>query len=288
MSAHALSGRFVKAVAGVRPLTAKPVTRIALVFIGLLVLVGVFAPVLAPYGPTSVDLVNRLAPMSWSHPLGTDEVGRDILSRLIYGVRVSIGVSVITVAAAAVIGMLLGAVAGFFARWTDTVIMRGMDVILSFPSLILAIALAAALGPNLVNAAIAIAIVKIPVYARLAYAETLATRHQLYVRAAETFGVSSAFIIRRHILPNVGSSIIVQTTLDLGDVILLISTLGFLGLGAQPPSPEWGSMISIGWQYLIDQWWYPTFTGAAIFLSVMSFNLLGDGVRDLLDPTAHD
>lgn len=288
MSTRTLSSRIAGAAAGIRPLTAKPVTRAALAFVVLLLLVGVFAPLLAPYGPTSVDLPHRLAPMSGAHLLGTDEVGRDILSRLIFGVRVSIGVSVITVACAAVTGMLLGAVAGYFGRWADTTIMRGMDVILSFPSLILAIALAAALGPNLLNAALAIAIVKVPIYARLAYAETLATRHQLYVRAAETFGVSSAFIIRRHVLPNVGSSIIVQTTLDLGDVILLISTLGFLGLGAQPPSPEWGSMISIGWQYLIDQWWYPTFTGAAIFLSVMSFNLLGDGVRDLLDPTAHD
>lgn len=288
MSLQTLSTRVTEGMAGLRPLVSKPVTRAALIVVGLLILVGVFAPLLTPYSPTSVDLVHRLAPMSSAHWFGTDEVGRDILSRLIYGARVSIGVSVVTVACAAIVGMLLGAAAGYFGRWADTVIMRGMDVVLSFPALILAIALSAALGASLLNAALAIAIVKVPIYARLAYAETLATRHQLYVRAAETFGVSSAFIIRRHVLPNVGSSIIVQTTLDLGDVILLISTLGFLGLGAQPPSPEWGSMISIGWQYLIDQWWYPTFTGAAIFLSVMSFNLLGDGVRDLLDPTAHD
>jgi peptide/nickel transport system permease protein len=283
-----VSTRVAKATLTLRSLLTNPVTATALSVVILLLLVGVLAPVVAPYGATSVDLANRLAPMSGSHLLGTDEVGRDILSRLLYGVRISVGVSIATVACAAVIGMLLGTVAGYFGRWADTLIMRAIDVVLSFPSLILAIALAAALGPNLLNAALAIAIVKIPIYARLAYAETLSTRQQLYVRAAKTFGVGNAFIVRRHILPNIRSSIIVQTTLDLGDVILLISTLGFLGLGAQPPTPEWGAMISTGWHYLIDQWWYPTFTGAAIFLTVMSFNLLGDGVRDLLDPTGRD
>lgn len=288
MSAGLSTRRFAVATGTLRSLVSNPVTCAALVVVIALAVAGVFAPLLAPYGPSTVDLAQRLAPMSGSHPLGTDEVGRDILSRLLYGIRISIGISLLTVAAAAVLGMLLGAIAGYFGGWVDTVIMRGIDVVLSFPSLILAIALAAALGPNLLNAALAIAIVKVPVYARLAYAATLATRQQLYVRAAETFGVGSWFVVRRHILPNVRSSIVVQTTLDLGDVILLISTLGFLGLGAQPPTPEWGSMISVGWHYLIDQWWYPTFTGAAIFLSVMSFNLLGDGIRDLLDPNAHD
>lgn len=283
-----VSTSVAKARLTLRLLLTNPVTATALSVVILLLLVGVLAPVVAPYGATSVDLANRLAPMSGSHLLGTDEVGRDILSRLLYGVRISVGVSIATVVCAAVIGMLLGAVAGYFGRWADMLIMRAIDVVLSFPSLILAIALAAALGPNLLNAALAIAIVKTPIYARLAYAETLSTRQQLYVRAAKTFGVGNAFIVRRHILPNIRSSIIVQTTLDLGDVILLISTLGFLGLGAQPPTPEWGAMISTGWHYLIDQWWYPTFTGAAIFLTVMSFNLLGDGVGDLLDPTGRD
>ena len=269
-----------------RRLTSNKVTTTALLIVLALLVVAVLAPLLAPYGPTDVSLGSRLQPPTGTHPFGTDEVGRDILSRLVFGARISIGVSLLTVAAAAFVGMLLGAVAGYLGWWADHVIMRAVDVVLSFPSLILAIALSAALGPSLVNAALAITIVKIPAYARLAYAETLGTRQQLYVRAARTYGMGSAWIIRRHILPNIRSSILVQTTLDLGDVILLIATLGFLGLGAQPPSPEWGSMISTGWHYLIDQWWYPTFTGAAIFITVMSFNLLGDGVGDLLDPTA--
>lgn len=288
MSARTAHANVATPTDTLRLLLSSPITGAALVFVVFLVVVGAFAPLLTPYDPNAIDLVQRLSPMSEAHLFGTDEVGRDILSRLLHGVRVSIGVSALTVIAAAVVGMLFGAVAGYIGGWVDRVIMRAIDVILSFPSLILAIALAAALGPNLFNAALAIAIVKVPVYARLAYASTLATRQQLYVRAAETFGVGSPFIVRRHILPNVRSSIIVQTTLDLGDVILLISTLGFLGLGAQPPTPEWGSMISVGWHYLIDQWWYPTFTGAAIFGAVMSFNLVGDAIRDLLDPKARD
>ncbi len=271
-----------------RRLTANKVTGAALVVVLALLGVAVLAPLIAPYGATNVSLESRLQPMSGAHPFGTDEVGRDILSRLIYGARISIGVSLLTVAAAALVGMLLGAIAGYLGRWIDQIIMRTVDVVLSFPSLILAIALAAALGPSLANAALAIAIVKVPAYARLAYAETRGASQQLFVRAARIYGIGPAWIIRRHILPNIRSSILVQTTLDLGDVILLIATLGFLGLGAQPPSPEWGSMISTGWHYLIDQWWYPTFTGAAIFITVMSFNLLGDGVSDLLDPTSVD
>jgi len=271
-----------------RRLTSNKVTGFALVVVVALVLVAVLAPFIAPYSPTAVHLPHRLEGLSRAHPLGTDEVGRDILSRLVHGARISIGVSVLVVVAAAVVGMLFGALAGYFRRWVDQVIMRITDAMLACPSLILAIALAAALGPSLVNAALAIAIVKVPVYARLAYGETLRVRQQLYVRAARTYGIGPGWIIRRHVLPNIRSSIIVQTTLDLGDVILLIATLGFLGLGAQPPSPEWGSMISTGWHYLIDQWWYPTFTGLAIFVTVMSFNLLGDGVSDLLEPTSRD
>ena len=272
----------------VKRLSANKVTAGAAVTVLLLILIAIFAPLIAPFGPSKVDLVNRLQPVSSTHLFGTDEVGRDIFSRILYGARISIGVAAATVAAAAVVGMLLGAIAGYVGRWVDPIIMRAIDVVLSFPSLILAIALAAALGPSLLNAALAIAIVKVPVYARLAYAETRIIRERLYVRAARTYGIRTSWIIRRHILPNIRSSILVQTTLDLGDVILLIATLGFLGLGAQPPSPEWGSMISTGWHYLLDQWWYPTFTGAAIFVTVMSFNLLGDGIGDLLDPASRD
>lgn len=269
-------------------MAANPMTLVAMVVVVALVVIALFAPLLAPDSPTEVNLAGRLKPMSGAHWFGTDEVGRDILSRLVYGARISIGASLIVVVVAGVIGMVLGAVAGFVGRWVDPVIMRATDVVLSFPSLILAIALAAALGPSLTNAVLAIMITKLPIYVRLGYAQTQSTRQELYVRAARTFGTGNWWIIRRHILPNIRSSIVVQTMLDFGDAILLISTLGFLGLGAQPPTPEWGAMISTGWHYLIDQWWYPTFTGAAIFLAVMGFNLLGDGIREMFAPTSRD
>ncbi|MGH3447732.1 MAG: ABC transporter permease [Nocardioidaceae bacterium] len=275
-------------VDGLRGMVANRMTLVAMIVVAALVLIALFAPLLAPYNPTDVRLGGRLQPMSGEHWFGTDQVGRDILSRLVYGARISIGASLVVVACAGVVGMVLGATAGFLGRWVDALIMRATDVVLSFPSLILAIALAAALGPSLTNAALAIAITKLPIYVRLGYAQTQSTREELYVRAARTFGTGNWWIIRRHILPNIRSSILVQTMLDFGDAILLISTLGFLGLGAQPPTPEWGAMISTGWHYLIDQWWYPTFTGAAIFVTVMSFNLLGDGLREMFAPTSRD
>lgn len=271
-----------------RRLVANRFTAVALAIVVALMLIAILAPWIAPYPPSNVNLFARLQPMSGRHWFGTDEVGRDILSRLIYGARISIGVSLAVVAAAAVAGMVLGSVAAYARRWVDPIIMRAMDVVLAFPSLVLAIALTAALGPSLFNAAIAIAVVKVPLYARLAYSEALRVREQLYVRAARTYGISGRWIIRRHVIPNIRAPILVQTTLDLADAILTIATLGFLGLGAQPPTPEWGAMISTGWHYLIGAWWYPTFTGAAIFVAVMSFNLLGDGLRDLLEPTSRN
>ncbi len=273
---------------GLSRMLSNRVTAVALLVVVLLVIIAVVAPWIAPYAPSKIDLVQRLKPISAAHWLGTDEVGRDILTRLMYGARISIGASVAIVAAAAVAGAILGTTAAYASRWVDPVIMRAMDVVLSFPSLVLAIALAAALGPSLFNAALAIAIIKLPLYTRLAYSEALSVREHLYVRAARTYGIGGWWIIRRHIIPNVQASILVQTALDIGDAILTIATLGFLGLGAQPPIPEWGAMISVGWHYLLSAWWYPTFTGAAIFVAVMSFNLLGDGIRDLLDPTSVD
>lgn len=272
----------------IRGMVANPMTLVSMMVVGLLVVVAVFAPLLAPYNPTAVHLAGRLQPMGADHWFGTDEVGRDILSRLIYGARISIGASLIVVVVAGAVGMILGAVASFLGGWVDPVIMRATDVVLSFPSLILAIALAAALGPSLANAVLAITITKLPIYVRLGYAQAQTVRRELYVRAARTFGTGNWWIIRRHIVPNIRSAVLVQTMLDFGDAILLISTLGFLGLGAQPPTPEWGSMISTGWHYLIDQWWYPTFTGAAIFVAVMGFNLLGDGIREMFAPTSRD
>ncbi|OFW78094.1 MAG: D-ala-D-ala transporter subunit [Alicyclobacillus sp. RIFOXYA1_FULL_53_8] len=272
---------FVKAI---ESLYQNPLTAVATSLVTLIVLIAILAPFLAFHSPTAIDLMNRLAPPSAYHWFGTDEVGRDIYSRLLYGTRISLGIGLGSVALAAVLGTVLGSLAGYRGGWVDQIISRVMDILLAFPPLILAMALSAALGPSLVNAAIAIAVVKLPTYVRLSRAESMSISQQLFVRASKTFGLSTAWVVRRHIIPNLMSPIIVQTTLDLGDAILLISTLGFLGLGAQPPTPEWGSMISIGWKYLLDQWWYPTFTGAAIFITVMTFNLLGDGIRDLLDP----
>lgn len=254
----------------------------------LIVLVAILAPWLAPTSPTAVDLGGRLARPSSAHWFGTDEVGRDIASRILYGARISVGVGVGAVLLSAIAGTLIGSFAGYRGRWVDQLVMRSMDIVLAFPTLVLAMALAAALGPSLWNAALAIAIVKLPTYVRLARAETLSLSQQLFVRAARTFGLGSGWIVTRHIVPNALPPIIVQMTFDLGDTILLIATLGFLGLGAQPPTPEWGAMISVGWKYLLDQWWYPTFTGAAIFVTVMAFNLVGDGIRDLLDPRSRE
>jgi peptide/nickel transport system permease protein len=254
-----------------------------LVFI---VILSILAPFLTSYNPSQINIVDRFQGPSAKHWMGTDEVGRDVLTRILYGARLSLGVGVLAVLSAGAVGTAAGAVSGYFKGIVDQIIMRIMDMVLAFPSMILAMALAAALGPNLQNAMLAIAIVKIPVYVRLARGETLSVREKLYVKAAETFGIKSWRIILRHIIPNVISPVIIQITLDVGDAILLVATLGFLGLGAQPPTPEWGAMISVGWKYLIDYWWYPTFPGLALFLASGAFNLIGDGVRDILDPKA--
>ncbi|EST54857.1 cytochrome C550 [Brevibacillus panacihumi W25] len=264
-----------------------PLTLLGLFLLLLILLLSIFAPLISPYEPTKINIPERFAPPSADHWFGTDEVGRDIFTRILYGARLSLGVGVAVVVGAGVIGTIIGAVSGYFGGRIDQLIMRLMDIILAFPALVLAMAIAATLGPNLQNAMLAIAIIKIPVYVRLARAETLALREKLFVKAAVTFGIPSWFIIVRHIIPNALSPVIIQVTLDIGDAILLVATLGFLGLGAQPPTPEWGAMISIGWKYLLDYWWYPTFPGLALFLASCGFNLIGDGIRDILDPKAN-
>ena len=221
---------------------------------------------------------------SLEHPFGTDEVGRDLFSRVIYGSRASVGIGLAIVAISMTIGTSIGAFSGLAGGRTDTVIMRVMDVLLSFPPLVMAMALAAALGPSLFNAMLAIAVVRIPFYVRLARGQALALRERPYVRAAVTFGARPLGIVRRHILPNALAPIIVQSTLDIGLAILTASALSFIGLGAQQPTAEWGAMVSTGRQFLLDQWWYPTFPGLAILVTASGFNLLGDGLRDLLDP----
>lgn len=261
-----------------------PLTAAGALLILLVLSCTAFAPFIAPYDPNAINLSARLASPSLIHPFGTDEVGRDLLSRVIYGARASVGVGLAIVGISTIIGSVIGAFSGLAGGRIDTVIMRIMDVLLSFPPLVMAMALAAALGPSLFNAMLAIAVVRIPFYTRLARGQALALRERAYVRAAETFGSRQFGVVRRHILPNAMAPIVVQATLDIGLAILTASALSFIGLGAQQPTAEWGAMVSTGREYLLDQWWYPTFPGLAILLTASGFNLLGDGLRDLLDP----
>lgn len=261
-------------------------TWAGIVIIGFIVLLSLLAPMISPYDATKISISEKFQAPSLHHWFGTDEVGRDIFTRILYGARLSLGVGIAVILIAMFIGIAIGTISGYFGGKIDQVIMRIMDMILAFPSLVLAMALAAVLGPNLQNAMIAIAIVKIPVYVRLARSEALILKEKLFVKSAETFGINPWRIIATHIIPNSISPVIIQATLDIGDAILMIATLGFLGLGAQPPVPEWGAMISIGWKYLLDYWWYPTFPGLFLFLSSGALNLIGDGIRDVLDPKA--
>lgn len=260
-----------------------PLTIIGSAVLLLFIFLAIAAPLLTPYEPDTVNLSERLQPPSAEHWFGTDEVGRDVFTRVLYGARLSLGMGISVVVIAGLIGTVIGSMAGYIGGKFGQIIMRIMDMMLAFPPLVLAMALTAALGPSLFNAMLAIAIVKIPVFVRLARSETLVVKEKLFVKAAKTFGLSDAWIIFRHIIPNVITPVIIQVTIDLGDAILLIATLGFIGLGAQPPTPEWGAMIHTGWEYFLDHWWYATFPGIAIFMASVSFNLLGDGLRDLMD-----
>jgi peptide/nickel transport system permease protein len=242
------------------------------------------APWIAPYNPDKLDLLHRLAAPSLAHFFGTDEVGRDIFSRVLWGARTSVTVGLAIVAISMVFGTVIGAFSGLVGGRIDTLIMRFMDVVLSFPSFVMAMALAAALGPNLINAMLAIAVVRIPFYVRLARGQALSLRSKPYVKAAMSFGAPRVQIMRRHIMPNAMAPIIVQATLDIGLAILTASALSFIGLGAQQPTAEWGAMVATGRDYLLDQWWYPTFPGLAILITAVGFNLLGDGLRDMFDP----
>ena len=259
-------------------------TLVGIAILLLIVLLSILVPFLSPYDPNKVELVNKFQPPSASHWFGTDEVGRDIFTRIFYGAILSLGLGILIIFVAALIGIIIGSISGYIGGIVDTIIMRLVDMVLAFPSLILAMSLAAVLGPNIQNAMLAIAIVKVPVYIRLARAESLSLKEKLFVKSAETFGINKMLIIIKHIIPNAISPVIIQATLDIGDTILLIATLGFLGLGAQPPTPEWGAMISVGWTYLLTYWWYPVFPGLFLFLAAGALNLIGDGIRDVLDP----
>ena len=258
---------------------------LGLAIVVLLVLVALLANLLAPYSPYVGDLLTtRLLPPSAAHWLGTDGQGRDILSRLIHGARITLYVVVLVAVLAAPIGLIVGTVAGYAGGLLDAALMRITDIFLAFPRLILALAFVAALGPGIENAVIAIAITSWPPYARIARAETLTIRNADYIAAVQLVGASPWRIVLRHIVPLCVSSVIVRVTLDMAGIILTAAGLGFLGLGAQPPMPEWGAMIADGRQFVLDHWWVAAGPGAAIFLVSLAFNLLGDGLRDALDP----
>jgi peptide/nickel transport system permease protein len=253
---------------------------IMLVFI----LAALLAPVISPYDPLGQNIAQSLKPPSGEHLLGTDKLGRDILSRLLYGARISLVVGAAVVAGAGLIGTLTGLAAGYVGGWADEAMMRVTDVFFAFPALILAMAIAGALGPSLQNALIAIIVVTWPIYARLVRGQVLAIKEREFILAARAIGVPEARIILGHVLPNSLAPLLVQASFDLGGAILSVAGLSFIGFGAQPPTPEWGVMISEGRNYMATQWWLATSPAAAILVVVAGFNLLGDGLRDLLDP----
>ncbi|MCA1283808.1 ABC transporter permease [Salipiger bermudensis] len=265
-------------------LTRSPTSLFGLVVLALLILVALFAPLIATHDPYAQNLQATLQPPSGTHFFGTDELGRDIFSRLVHGSRITLTIISLVTVVVGPLGLFFGTVAGYFGGKVDTVLMRITDIFLSFPSLILSLAFVAALGPSLNNAIIAIALTAWPPIARLARAETLTFRQADYISAARLQGASPARIIWKSIVPMCLPSVTIRLTLNMATVILTAAGLGFLGLGAQPPLPEWGAMIATGRRYMIDSWWLVTFPGIAILCVSLAFNLLGDGLRDALDP----
>ena len=261
-----------------------PLTLYGLAIITLVFATMALAGVIAPYDPNLISLEQRLLPPSAAHWFGTDEVGRDLFSRILYGSRQSVSVGLFVVPVAGVIGSTLGGFSGSIGGKIDMVMMRLTDIVLSVPSLVLTMALAAALGPSLFNAMLAITVVRIPSYVRLARGQALIIREMNYSKAALTFGASRWHVVRWHVLINALPPLIVQATLDVGGTILMAAALGFIGLGAQQPSAEWGAMVATGRNYILDQWWYSGFPGFAILITATGFNLFGDGLRDNLDP----
>ena len=266
------------------PILANPLNLIALSLIALFALCAIFAPLLAPYDPLAQDLASRLRPPSAEHWLGTDSLGRDIASRILYGERISLIIGVVVVTSAGIVGTAIGLAAGYAGGLVDEALMRLTEVFLAFPALILAMAIAGALGPSLTNAIIAIAAVTWAVYARLVRGQILSLRRREFVEAARAIGASRTRIVLRHLLPNAMAPLMIQASFDLGSSIIAAAGLSFIGFGAQPPTPEWGVMISEGRNYISTQPWLSLFPGLAILLAVGSFNLLGDGLRDAFDP----
>jgi len=263
-----------------------PLSVPSLVLVVLIIALAVFAPVVAPYPEHAgavVDFINASLPPSWAHPFGTDVAGRDILSRIIFGYRISLVLGVVVLGIAVPIGVTLGLVAGYFGGWVDYVVMRITDIFLSVPPLVLAMAIMGLLEPTLLNGMMAVSAMWWPWYTRLAYNLARSESREGYVLAAEVIGASKAHILAREILPNCVPAVFTKITLDLGFVILIASSLSFLGLGVQPPTPDLGSMVAEGAQYLPDTWWMAVFPALAILVGVLGFNLLGDGLRDILD-----
>jgi peptide/nickel transport system permease protein len=255
-----------------------------LIILLLLILAAIFAPLITTYDPIKIDPPSRTLPPSRDHWMGTDAFGRDIYTRVVYGARVSLPVGLIAVSIAATVGAILGLVAGYYGRWADGIIMRVIDIMLAFPNIMLALVIVAILGPSIRNVMIAVGIGEIPRYTRLIRGQVLSARELLYVEAAKVIGVPTSKIMYRHILPNVVSPVVVLATLSVGSAILAAAGLSFLGLGAQPPRPEWGAMLADGRQFLSSHWWVATMPGIAIAITVLSINMLGDGLRDILDP----
>ncbi len=257
---------------------------LAVFLIFLFLFTSLFGRALAPYDPNAPAIFDQLQGPSTSHLLGTDDLGRDILSRVMAGARISLGVAAIVLSIAVTLGCLVGGISGFVGGIYDDVLMRITDLFLAFPFLILAIAISASLGPSLRNTVIALSVVYWPWYARLVRGQVLLVKNREFVEAARSAGASSRRILMRHVFPNALSPVIVQLTLDIGYAILATSSLSFIGLGAQPPTPEWGAMINSARSHFQDAWWFITFPGIALAITVLGFNLLGDGLRDFLDP----
>jgi peptide/nickel transport system permease protein len=265
-------------------LVGNPPALLGLVILLVIAVMAVFAPLIATHDIYAQDLATRLQPPSAAHFLGTDELGRDVFSRIVFGARITLYIAVLTALIVAPIGLLIGTTSGYLGGWVDIVLMRVVDIFLAFPSLVLALAFVAALGPGIQNAIIAISLAAWPPIARLARAETLSIRSSDYIAAVRLQGASSLRIILSHVVPMCLPSVVVRITLNMAAIILTAAGLGFLGLGAQPPSPEWGAMLSSGREFVLTSWWIAAIPGCAILLTSLAFNLFGDGLRDILDP----
>ncbi|HET8632259.1 MAG TPA: ABC transporter permease [Thermomicrobiales bacterium] len=265
-----------------------PAALLGTVVLLLLIAVAAVGPRLAPYAPDELGMAVLLVAPDRAHPFGTDQYGRDVLTRVLYGAHLSLGMGLISVAIGATLGGLLGLLAGYFGRWVDILIMRLIDIQLAFPGILLAMGIVAVLGPSLQNAMIAVGLASIPGYARVLRGAVLSAKELTYVESARAAGCPHTRIMFRHIFPNVLAPLIVLATLGVPSAILTASGLSFIGLGAQPPTPEWGAMLNDGRQYLDKAWWLTTFPGLAIMLAVLAINLLGDGLRDALDPRYRD